>query len=141
MGTVRFRDDLHSRRQELPDGKTTLIGTPRQIRWVDSQTGRQIKAVAIKKGLMPAGFSADGRLALLTDLKELYLFDLTAEKIVRSGAMLMVRHEHGLDGSGRDGALLNACSWSTMSMAPWRRCLEKYLLTVISLGSILVSSP
>jgi len=50
---------------------------------MDSRTGRQIKAVAIAKGLRPAGFSNDGRLALLTDLKELYLFDLTAGKILR----------------------------------------------------------
>jgi hypothetical protein len=83
LGTIRFREYYRWRRHELADGQTTLIGTPRQIRWMDSRTGRQIKAVAIEKGLRPAGFSDDGRLAVLTDLTELYLFDLAAGKMIR----------------------------------------------------------
>jgi RNA polymerase sigma factor (sigma-70 family) len=85
LGTVRHRYPHHaSLRQPLPDGKTFLVSSPTEIRWVDGATGRRLDSCPLPRGAQVRGFSPDGRLALLFDGKSLRLWSLTARKELRT---------------------------------------------------------
>jgi RNA polymerase sigma factor (sigma-70 family) len=88
LGTLRYRYLDHTgRRQLLRDGRT-IVFTPRSrgdIFWVDTNTGRTTSTWALPQELLAAGFSADGRLAVLHDGKRsLQLWDLTTRKKIRT---------------------------------------------------------
>jgi WD40 repeat protein len=92
LGTVRHRA-VHwdSRRKVFPDGKTAILSTPWEVRWLDAITGQVLKNWPLPKGRIVCGFSDDGRLAVLKEEnnpqvqgKTLYLWDMTARKEVRT---------------------------------------------------------
>jgi RNA polymerase sigma factor (sigma-70 family) len=88
LGTLRYRY-LHrlmeaAPNQPLPDGKTVLTDTRKEVRWVDLTTGRLTDSWALPKGLQVCGFSPDGRLVLLSDRETLRLWDLRARKELRA---------------------------------------------------------
>jgi RNA polymerase sigma factor (sigma-70 family) len=85
LGTVRHRYAHYaSLRQPLPDGKTLLVSSPTEVRWVDGATGRRLDSCPLPRDGKVCGFSPDGRLALLFDGKSLRLWSLTARKELRT---------------------------------------------------------
>lgn len=84
LGTLRFREQHGWPSQLLPDRQSRLIGTPREIRWLDLATDRLIQSWPLPKGFAVGGFSPDGRLLLLSDRKTLRLWDITARKELRT---------------------------------------------------------
>ncbi len=93
LGTLRHRlldlfhhhtDLFRPHTEFLLDGQTALTETPDEVRWVDLASGRLLKSWPLPKGLTVAGFSADGRLTLLTDQKAFQLWDLTSRKLLRT---------------------------------------------------------
>jgi RNA polymerase sigma factor (sigma-70 family) len=87
LGTLRYRYmEFRGPRQLLRDGRMLLV-TPRRgdVLWIDTETGRTRRSWTLPRGLVAAGFSADGRLAVLHDGKrELQLWDLAGRKKVRT---------------------------------------------------------
>ncbi len=87
LGTLRYRYLDHSgRSQRLRDGRTLLF-TRRKgyVFWVDADTGRTRSTWALPEGLLFAGFSSDGRLAVLHDGKRsLQLWDLITRKKIQT---------------------------------------------------------
>src|SRR5262249_21591692 len=85
LGTLRHRDifGFWKYRTRLVDGKTLVGSTDDAVVWVNSVTGRLEQSWPLPAGLTACGFSEDGRLALLTDDKQLRLWDLSARKEVR----------------------------------------------------------
>jgi WD40 repeat protein len=89
LGTLRHRYlDVLGRRHVLRDGRTVLF-TPQQdeILWVEADSGRTRSSWTLPQGLLAAGFSFDGRLAVLQDgERSLQLWDLITRKKVRTFA-------------------------------------------------------
>lgn len=91
LGTMRHRCCYwwKSRHQPLPDGKTALFSTPREIRWLDAVSGKVLKTWRLPKGQTVSGFSNDGRLALLREgdtprtNTQMHVWDLAACKEVQ----------------------------------------------------------
>jgi WD40 repeat protein len=69
--------------QPLPDGKSALTSTAKEVRRVDMTTGRLTESWPLPGGHSVCGFSPDGRLALLRADSVLSLWDLTARKELR----------------------------------------------------------
>jgi RNA polymerase sigma factor (sigma-70 family) len=86
LGTLRHRhlNRWGSCYQLLTNGKTALTGDRSEVRWVDMATGRVIDTWRLPKGFTAAGFSPDGRLAVLHDKETIRLWDLAARKEVRT---------------------------------------------------------
>ncbi len=85
LGTLRHRyPHTYSFPQALPDGKTFLVGTPAEVRWVDAATGRVTDSWRLPAKQTVCGLSHDGRLALLRDGATLRLWDLPGRKEVRA---------------------------------------------------------
>jgi WD40 repeat protein len=91
LGTLRHRyvQGHLVTKQLLSDGRTLLLARRTGgVFWIDLSTGRIQKSWSPPKELVVAGFSADGRFALLHDTKQsLQLWDLTARKMVRPFAV------------------------------------------------------
>jgi RNA polymerase sigma factor (sigma-70 family) len=90
LGTLRYRQLSlwYTPRQPLPDGKTVLTATDREIRWVDMTTGKLADSWPLPQGHHCRGLSPDGRLALLFDESAMSLWDLAARKQLR-----VLRHQ------------------------------------------------
>jgi RNA polymerase sigma factor (sigma-70 family) len=88
LGTLRHRYPGRGFAQEqaLNDGRTLLLlPTGETLHWIDTDTGVYRRSWTLPLGLLAAGFSADGRLALLHDGKRsLELWDLATRRKVRT---------------------------------------------------------
>jgi len=85
LGTLRHRY-LHRFKghdQALPDGKTVLTNSEKEVRWVEMATGRLMRSWALPKGQSVSGFSQDGKKALLHDSDNFHLWDLESYKEVK----------------------------------------------------------
>jgi RNA polymerase sigma factor (sigma-70 family) len=87
LGTLRYRYLEHTgRKQRLRDGRT-IVFTPRRgdVFWVDADTGRVKDTWPLPRGLFAAGFSPDGRLAVLHDgERSIQLWDLGTRRKIRT---------------------------------------------------------
>jgi hypothetical protein len=85
LGTLRFRYPCfrESHRQLLADGKTLVISSGDELRWVDTETGRYVRRRPLRAGASVCGFSNDSRLALLMCRDVLRLWDVAAWKELR----------------------------------------------------------
>jgi RNA polymerase sigma factor (sigma-70 family) len=104
LGTLRFRFlDNSGRTLLLDEGRTRLFAPRRgEVCWVDADTGRTRNSWMLPRGLVAAGFSPDGQLALLHDGKRsLQLWDLTTRSKVRTfedqGDLTLVPESRGAD--------------------------------------------
>ena len=87
LGTLRHRTAAahQSFLQMLPSGQTLSFNPDKaEVRWMDTATGRVIDTWRLPEGLEPGGFSADGRLAVLTDRTTLSLWDLNTRRKVQT---------------------------------------------------------
>jgi hypothetical protein len=82
LGTLRHRYlyRFWTHHQLSSDGKMVLTSTSGAVRWLDRTSGRLMDSWPLPIGQSVCGFSADWRLALLSDDKTLRLWDLLAAR-------------------------------------------------------------
>jgi RNA polymerase sigma factor (sigma-70 family) len=86
LGTLRFRVPtlLGGAYQDLPDQRTKLVHTESAIRWLESETWKEIDRWVMPRGMKVNNVSADGKLALLSDDKSLQLWDTVSRKRIQT---------------------------------------------------------
>jgi WD40 repeat protein len=87
LGSLRHRTGArftHGERVYLPGGRTLLVNEYTQLRWFDADTGQETDCWTPPAGWQIHGLSADGRLALLSDLHTIQVWDVPARREVRA---------------------------------------------------------